>query len=91
MKEGKLLPFLLTYLVEIIKRQRMIIFVLMTIVIMLMQETHTPHLTSPDNLNYQKLKIEKFPLNENVEKLDYHVLLQKHLKTLRICGLCKFF
>ena len=75
-----MLPLLLTYLVDIIKRQRMIILALMKLVILLTQNSRMPQLTAPDNLNYQKLKIDELPLIEKVEKLDYHLLLQTHFE-----------
>lgn len=75
-EDDKLLPLLLTYLVDIIKRQRMIILALMKLVILLTQNSRMPQLTAPDNLNYQKLKIDELPLIEKVEKLDYQLLLK---------------
>ncbi|CZR06318.1 Hypothetical protein TFLO_3134, partial [Trichococcus flocculiformis] len=75
-----MLPLLLTYLVDIIKRQRMIILALMKLVILLTQNSRMPQLTAPDNLNYQKLKIDELPLIEKVEKLDYQLLLQTHFE-----------
>ena len=79
-EDDKLLPLLLTYLVDIIKRQRMIILALMKLVILLTQNSRMPQLTAPDNLNYQKLKVDELPLIEKVEKLDYHLLLQTHFE-----------
>ena len=79
-EDDKLLPLLLTYLVDIIKRQRMIILALMKLVILLTRNSRMPQLTAPDNLNYQKLKIDELPLIEKVDKLDYRLLLQTHFE-----------
>ena len=75
-----MLPLLLTYLVDIIKRQRMIILALMKLVLLLTRNSRMPQLTAPDNLNYQKLKIDELPLIEKVDKLDYRLLLQTHFE-----------
>ena len=58
----------------------MIILALMKLVLLLTRNSRMPQLTAPDNLNYQKLKIDELPLIEKVDKLDYRLLLQTHFE-----------
>ena len=74
-----MLTSLLTELLQIINTQTTFILFLLAELAKLTAYSKKPPVTSIDSLDYQKLVVDDLPLVIELEKLDYHLLLQQHL------------
>lgn len=71
---------ILTYLVQVIKYQKQIIFVLLQFISSIYAHSKVPKTTKLENLNYQKLIVDELPVIRELEQLDHRQLLQEHLE-----------
>lgn len=74
-----MLTSLLTELLQIINTQTTFILFLLAELAKLTAYSKKPQVTSIDSLDYQKLVVDNLPLIIELGKLDFRVLLQRHL------------